>query len=161
MNRRRMSRWERAQENFAKSKAGAWFFVHVASRIDPPLLRASRGKVSIAVGQPVALLTHRGAKSGVERRTPLLYVDDGDRLVFIASNGGSPRHPAWYHNLRAHPEVRILSRKGERAYVAREAEGPEREELWRRANDLYGGYDTYQQRAGDRRIPVIVCEPRS
>ena len=82
-------------------------------------------------------------------------------LVFIASNGGSPRHPAWYHNLRAHPQVRILSRKGERTYVAREAEGPEREELWRRANDLYGGYDTYQERAGMRRIPVMVCEPRS
>jgi hypothetical protein len=97
-------------ERFASSRAGGWFFVNVANRIDPPLLRLSRGRVSIAVGQPVLLLTTRGARTGQPRSTPLLYGSDGDRLVLVASKAGSPQHPAWYRNLKAHPEVEYIVR---------------------------------------------------
>lgn len=157
--RRNLKPWEKLLEGFAASRPGGWFFVNVGNRIDPVLLRLSRGHLSVAVGQPVLLLTARGAKSGKTRATPLVYVTDGDNVVLIASNAGSSRHPAWYHNVRANPGVELLlpGRSGE--YVAREAEGEERRRLWELANDLYAGYDVYQDRAGARPIPVIVLEP--
>lgn len=155
--RRQLKWWERMLERFAASPAGGWFFVEVANRVDPFLLKRTRGRFSVAVGQPVLLLTVKGAKSGQPRETPLLYTTDGDRLVVVASKAGSPSHPAWYHNIRANPTVDILAPRGRSGrYVGHEAEGPERARLWEEANDLYAGYDVYQGRAGERRIPVIV-----
>jgi deazaflavin-dependent oxidoreductase (nitroreductase family) len=156
--RRRQLKWyERQLERFAASPAGGWFFVEVAHRVDPFLLKATKGRFSVAVGQPVLLLKTKGAKSGAVRETPLLYAEDGDRLVAVASKAGSPRHPAWYHNLRANPTVDILAPRGRSGrYVGHEAEGEERARLWEEVNDLYAGYDVYQTRAGSRRIPVVV-----
>jgi deazaflavin-dependent oxidoreductase (nitroreductase family) len=114
--------------------------------------------VSIAIGQPVGLLKTVGAKSGEPRSTPLLYSTRGDDVILVASKAGSPRNPAWYHNARAHPEVELLAPGGRTGrYVAREAEGAERDELWQHSLDTYAGYDTYQERT-DRRIPVVVLE---
>jgi deazaflavin-dependent oxidoreductase (nitroreductase family) len=156
---RQLSRWERLLEGFAKSKVGGAYFVHVGQRIDPPLLKLSRGRFHTAVGYPAALLIHQGAKSGVRRETPLLYIADGDDVVLVASKAGAAKHPAWYHNLRANPECEIFAKDRTGTYVAREAEGEERERLWAIVNDLYAGYDTYQGRAGARRIPVMVLSP--
>ena len=156
---RRLSWPEHQLERFAASRPGGWFFVNVGNRIDPTLLRLSRGHLSTGLGQPVLLLTHRGARSGRERSTPLLYATDGDDLVLIASKAGSRAHPSWYHNLRAHPRVKVLAPGRSGDYVAREAEGTERGRLWEKAVDLYSGYDIYQGRAGARRIPVIVLSP--
>jgi deazaflavin-dependent oxidoreductase (nitroreductase family) len=81
------------------------------------------------------------------------------RIVLIASKAGAERHPAWYHNLIAHPEVGFTGHDGRHGrFRAREAQGPERDALWALANDLYAGYEDYQQRTGGRRIPVIVLE---
>jgi len=100
------------------------------------------------------------SKSGLPRQTPLLFASDGDDILLLASNAGSARHPAWYHNLRANPQVEVIAPGGRSGrYVAREADGPERERLWEIAADLYAGYDVYQGRAGDRRIPVMVLSP--
>jgi deazaflavin-dependent oxidoreductase (nitroreductase family) len=111
------------------------------------------------LGEPVGLLGTVGAKSGQKRETPLLYLDDGERVVLVASKAGAARHPSWLHNLRANPRVSFLRRGGHRGtYVAREADGAERDELWARVNDLYAGYDTYQGRTA-RRIPVVVLDP--
>jgi deazaflavin-dependent oxidoreductase (nitroreductase family) len=118
----------------------------------------SNGRLSISIGQPVLLLTTRGAKSGDPRSAPLLYALDGDRIVLIASKAGNPRHPSWYHNLKAHPDVDVKAKGRSGRYRAREADGEERARLWGIANDLYRGYDVYQERAGGRRIPVIVLE---
>jgi deazaflavin-dependent oxidoreductase (nitroreductase family) len=109
---------------------------------------------------PSGLLVCRGARSGAERRVPLVYVPLPDeRIVLIGSNGGAPRNPAWVHNLRAHPDgVRFAARGGERAYRAREVDGEERREMWDRAVRQYVGYGTYQERTS-RRIPVFVLEP--
>lgn len=96
---------------------------------------------------------------GQERRTPLTFLPDGDAIVLVASKAGSEKHPAWYHNLRANPEVRFLAKGRERAYRAHDAEGAERDRLWAAVNDLYAGYETYQGRTGGRRIPVVVLEP--
>ena len=142
------------------TKAGAWFFLNVANRADPFLMRRTNGRVMTAPGSPVLLLHHVGAKSGRERTTPLLYFTDGDDVVIVASNGGAPRHPAWLHNLRAHPEVRLSTDGRPEPYVAREAAGEERERLWRAACGMYPGFAVYQERAASRRIPVVVCSPK-
>jgi deazaflavin-dependent oxidoreductase (nitroreductase family) len=159
MARGRKSRFQRQVERFPSTRAGGWFVVNVANRIDPALQRLSRGRLSIAVGQPVLLLTTRGARTGRSRSAPLLYGTDGERLVLVASKAGSPRHPAWYRNLKANPEVRVIASGRSGRYRAREAEGEERERLWDSAVELYSGYDVYQGRAGARRIPVVVLEP--
>lgn len=151
--------WERAMTAFAASRPGGWMFVNVFNRIDPMLLRLSGGRLSVAVGQPVLLLTTTGARSGQRRQSPLLYSTDGKRIVLVASKAGSPRHPAWYHNVMAHPDVDVLAPGRSGRYRAREAQGEERERLWRQVNELYSGYDAYQERAGERRIPVVVLEP--
>jgi deazaflavin-dependent oxidoreductase (nitroreductase family) len=117
--------------------------------------------VSTAIGQQVLVVETIGAKSGQARRIPLVYVTEGDAIVLIASKGGAPKHPAWYHNLKANPEVRIWAKGRSGRYRAREAEGDERERLWGKAVDYYEGYAVYQQRTGGRRIPVMVLEPVS
>lgn len=155
-----MTRLDRALEGFAKSKAGGWWFINVAPHLDRPLMALSRGRVSTALGQPICIVFTRGARSGKERRTPLLYAEDGENLVLTASKAGARSHPAWYHNLKANPDVEVL-RKGRREpRRAREAAGAERERLWELVNDLYAGYDVYQSRAGERTIPVMVLQPR-
>ena len=157
---RRLHRGEEAVERCASSRVGAWLFLHVFHRIDTRLLALSRGRLSVAVGAPVGMLDAAGARSGRMRRTPLLYSADGDRVVLIASNGGAQRHPGWYHNVRANPDVAFLTRDGvRRACRASVAHGPERERLWLLATDVYNGYTAYQLRARPREIPVVVLEP--
>lgn len=160
--RRQLNALERRAESFIRSKPGAWFYIHVANPIDRMLLKHSGGRVHITVGQQVGLLETIGARSGEPRTTPLLYLRDGDRVVLIASMGGAPHHPAWLHNLRAEQHVRFTAPGGLTGrYVAREAEGAERERLWEEAVDYYAGYLSYRERAGSRVIPVVVLEPAS
>jgi len=142
-----------------KTRSGTWVAIHIGQRIDPYLMRATRGRVRISFTAPTILLTHTGARSGTRRTTPLLYFTEGDKVVLIASKGGAPQHPGWYHNLKAHPEVEASSDGRSERYVAREAEGAERERLWQLATKLYSGYEEYQARATNRRIPVIVLDP--
>jgi deazaflavin-dependent oxidoreductase (nitroreductase family) len=157
--RRQLSWWERSLENFARSRVGGWYFVNVAMRVDRVLLPLSGGRLSTGVGQNVLLLETVGAKSGQVRKTPLVYLKDGERVVLIGSKAGAPRHPAWVHNLRANPRAKVLAPGRSGDYVAHEAEGEERARLWADAVDYYAGYATYQERAGERRIPVVVLEP--
>lgn len=123
--------------------------------------RATGGRVGHTLpGLPtMLLLDHVGARSGRRRTTPLLYVRDGENLAIIASKGGFPRHPAWFHNLRAHPETTVQVGRERLAVRARVATGEERERLWRLAVAAYGTYRDYQART-DREIPVVVLEPR-
>lgn len=158
---RQLAWWERGLEGFAQTRLGGWIAVHIGNRVDRRLLKWSNGRVGIFIGQSVGLLFVRGAKSGELRETPLLYTPDGNRILLVASNAGSTLHPAWYHNVRANPDVEFLPRGGPRAsYHARELEGTEREDAWAKVNDMYTGYDTYQERTGGRRIPVIALERR-
>ena len=143
---------------FVASPPGAWLYLNVIPVIDRPLLRLTGGRLSVSVGQPVLLLESTGAKSGMKRETPLVYTADGDRVVLIASAGGSPKHPAWYHNIKANPECEITLGGRKRRCIAREAEGEERGKLWAAAVDGYPGFETYQERAGNRRIPVMIIE---
>jgi len=152
-----MIRWAM---RLASTRLGGWFFITVAPPIDRLLLRLSKGRFSMGGAAPILLLTTTGAKSGQPRSTPLLYRPDGDRFVLIASKGGAPSHPAWYHNLRAHPRATVLVGGREIPCTAHEAEGEERQRLWKLAADFNPGYDVYQSRAG-RRIPVMVLAPEA
>jgi deazaflavin-dependent oxidoreductase (nitroreductase family) len=100
-----------------------------------------------------------GARSGEPRTTPLVYLPDRQRIVLIASNGGNPNNPAWYYNLKKNPRAKVLIAGHEAEYIAHEASGQEREQLWRRAAQMYAGYDTYQARANQRIIPVVILSP--
>jgi deazaflavin-dependent oxidoreductase (nitroreductase family) len=108
---------------------------------------------------PMLLLDHVGARSGIERTTPLVYVQDAADLVLVASKGGYPKNPAWFHNLRAHPETTVQVGSSRRAVRARVANPSERERLWPKAVATYSGYEGYQERT-DREIPLVILEPR-
>ena len=145
----------------AASPVGSWWFLKVANPIDRWLVPASKGRLSSAPGENVCVVETIGAKSGQVRKVPLQYAMAGEDIVLIASSGGAPKHPAWYHNLRAHPDVKVWANKGRSGdYTARVATGEERARLWKVATDRYPGYDTYQQRTGGREIPVIALSPR-
>ncbi len=104
---------------------------------------------------PILLLTTTGRKSGRKRTTPLLYYEDGDNAVVIASYGGSPEHPEWYLNLRANPKVEAQIGRETKAMVAEAANAEERARLWPLVTEMYSQYDDYQRRTS-REIPVVV-----
>jgi deazaflavin-dependent oxidoreductase (nitroreductase family) len=152
--------WMSALSWSARQRPVTWFLVNVGNKIDPYLMRVSGGRLKSTFNAPTVLLTHTGAKSGKKRRTPLAYFTDGeDDVVLIASRGGHRNHPSWYFNLIANPEVELWTKGGGGRYRAREAKGKQRERLWELATGFYPGFARYQERAGDRRIPVIVCSP--
>ena len=109
-------------------------------------------------GLPVVVITNVGASSGKLRKTPLMRVEHEGRYCAIASQGGAPKHPAWYANFLAHPLVELQDGPVRRDYVAREVDGEEREQWWERAVAAFPPYAEYQRKT-DRRIPVLVLEP--
>jgi deazaflavin-dependent oxidoreductase (nitroreductase family) len=144
---------------FARTQFGGWLFINVFPAIDRRLIPVTRGRAKVAMGQPILLLHTRGARSGQPRTTPLLYTPHADGFVIVASKAGAEHHPAWYHNLRAHPDVVSVEIGGRHIQVRpRVAEGAERMELWQRVNDNYNGYESYQGRTGGRVIPVVLLE---
>jgi deazaflavin-dependent oxidoreductase (nitroreductase family) len=141
------------------SRPGSWFYVNVAPHLDRGLLRLTGGRLTTAGRGRVGFLVVRGARSGVERTTPLVWTPDGDDVLLVASRGGDVKHPAWYRNAVANPDVRFSIDGVERSYRARTATPEERPRLWELVNGRYAGYDVYQRRAGGREIPVVVLEP--
>ena len=109
-------------------------------------------------GMPVLLLTTTGRKSGRKRATPLSHQRDGDSYVLIASNGGHDNHPAWYLNLRSHPDAEILIGREKTRVRAETANDEERERLYKQAADIFPGYAEYQQET-KRKIPVVILRP--
>ena len=133
-------------------------FLRVAGAIHNAVYRLGGGKVAGRMGKaPVLLLSVTGRKSGKRRTMPLLYGRDGDNYVLIASVGGAPKHPAWYHNLKGQEAEILVGRKRLRVR-AREAEGEERDRLWAHMVALFPNYAEYQTKT-ERRIPVVVLEP--
>ena len=109
-------------------------------------------------GRPIVVLTSVGARTGRLRKTPLMRVEHQGLYAVVASLGGAPRHPAWYHNLKAHPRVELQDGAVKRDYVAREVTGDEKGVWWERAVEAWPDYARYQQRTM-REIPVFVLEP--
>ena len=133
----------------------------IMSRLNTWAFRASGGRLggTFLYGAPVMLVTTIGRKTGERRTTPLLYLREGDALVTVASKGGSARHPGWYRNLLADPEVEVQIGGERRTMRARTASDEEKRRLWPRLTAMYPPYDGYQART-DRDIPVVVLEPR-
>lgn len=133
---------------------------HVASA-HAAVYRASDGRLGHKMPgiAPMLLLDHVGARSGRRRTTPLVYTADGDNLVIVASKGGHPRNPAWYHNLMAHPQTTVRVGREVRPVRARVASAAERERLWPLVVGTYRPYETYQRRTA-RQIPLVVLERR-
>ncbi|GAA5155736.1 nitroreductase family deazaflavin-dependent oxidoreductase [Pseudonocardia eucalypti] len=111
------------------------------------------------LGSPIVLLTLRGAKSGKLRYTPVMRVEHNGSYAVVASKGGAPEHPTWYHNIKAHPEFPLQDKDVKKDYVAREVEGAERAEWWERAVAAFPSYAEYQTKT-DRQIPVFVLDPK-
>ena len=137
--------------------------VRVAMRLASPLhrrlYRATGGRVGRRVrGMPILLLTTTGRKTGRPRTWPVVYLEDGDDLVVVASAGGMPTHPAWYLNLRDHPEVTVRLGNRTRTVRAATARPEERARLWARItrqNPLFAGF----QAGVEREIPVVILRP--
>jgi deazaflavin-dependent oxidoreductase (nitroreductase family) len=158
------SRLQRILQHLPASQLGAWTFARTLHPLDRLLLRLSHGRVSVPgvlTGLPVIMLTTIGAKSGKLRTVPVVGLSDGDKVVVIASNYGQAHHPAWYYNLRAHPEVTLDLPGRTGTYLAREATPTEWQTYWHRAADLYIGFPAYQQRTHGRAIPIIVLTPQT
>jgi deazaflavin-dependent oxidoreductase (nitroreductase family) len=144
------------------SSSPVWKAVNGFTRLHTAAYRALGGRFVGRVGRaPMLLLHHKGAKSGTERVTPLIYLEDGPRLVVVASKGGTDRHPAWFHNLMAHPDTTVEVGRERRPVRARTATPEERERLWPRAVEIYGAYEDYRRQADEvgREIPIVVLDP--
>ncbi|MCA1008429.1 nitroreductase family deazaflavin-dependent oxidoreductase [Rhodococcus hoagii] len=135
------------------------------SKTNVKLYRATGGRLggkwrvgsAFPWGIPVCLLTTTGRKSGQPRISPLLFLEDGDRVVLVASQGGLPKNPMWYLNIRTNPDVTIQIKSRIRKMRARVATDEERAELWPRLVAMYADFDNYQSWT-DRQIPVVICE---
>jgi len=124
------------------------------------LYKMSGGKIFGTLGgSPVVLVTMTGAKTGKIRTIPLIHIPRGDDVILIASQGGMPKHPAWYHNLMAHPDVEIQVGAEKRKMHVRQASDAEKAEVWPLAVSIYKDFDLYQSRT-DRNIPVLILSPR-
>jgi deazaflavin-dependent oxidoreductase (nitroreductase family) len=109
-------------------------------------------------GKPVILLTTIGAKTGKVRKTPLMRVEHNGEYAVVASLGGAPKHPVWYHNIKAHPQVELQDGEAAKDYEAREVFGDEKAVWWERAVEAWPDYAEYQTKT-DRQIPVFVLTP--
>lgn len=110
-------------------------------------------------GRPVIILTTVGAKTGLVRKTPLMRIEHDGSYAVVASMGGAPKHPVWYHNILANPDVELQDGATRKQYVAHEATGEEKAVWWARATQTWPDYDTYQTKT-DREIPLFVLTPR-
>jgi deazaflavin-dependent oxidoreductase (nitroreductase family) len=134
--------------------------LRAGGKLNVPLYRLTRGRVGGRVGRaPVLLLTTIGRRSGEPRTTPLVYLEDGERVVVVGSNAGNARPPAWALNLRANPDAEVEVGAERRPVRARVAEGAEHDDLWRRTNEQYSGFDAYRERT-TREINLFILEPR-
>lgn len=133
--------------------------VHLVWRVDPHLMRLTRGRLGLGLTMPTALLETRGARSGAARRNAVIYFHDGDRVTIVASKLGLPEHPAWFHNLRADPDVSFGGVPMRATVIEDESE---RRRLWTLADRVFAPYAAYRREAAkaNREIPIVQLTPR-
>jgi deazaflavin-dependent oxidoreductase (nitroreductase family) len=148
----------RAFVAFLGTGVASWLSIHVVWKLDPHLLRLTRGRLGMGLMLPTALLETRGARSGKPRGNGVIYFHDGDRVTVIASKLGAPEHPAWFHNARANPDVVFGGEPYRTEVVTDEAE---RDRLWGLADQVFPPYATYRERAAKvgRTIPILQLVP--
>jgi deazaflavin-dependent oxidoreductase (nitroreductase family) len=138
------------------------FFAPRVHRLDKTILKLTRGKFTLSeiLGWNIIQLTTLGAQTGQPRTMPLIGLFAGEKIALIASSFGRKHNPAWYYNLKAHPECQVQSSQRTGTYIAREAEGDEYKKYWQLGISYYEGYEKYKERASHRHIPVMVLEPK-
>jgi deazaflavin-dependent oxidoreductase (nitroreductase family) len=141
------------------TRPGRFISRHALWKLDPILLHASRGRVSTAFPVRTALLETRGAKTAETRRHAVIYFHDGEQVTIVASHAGYPRHPAWFHNLRAHPDVTLGPTPMRARVVTEEAD---RQRLWTLADRVFPPYAKYRRHAASagRTIPIVQLSRR-
>jgi deazaflavin-dependent oxidoreductase (nitroreductase family) len=145
---------------FAATRFARFISRHVAWKIDPYLLRATRGRLATTLMFPTAVLETHGSKSGERRRNAVIYFNDANEIIIVASNAGNSRHPAWYHNLRAHPNVTFGGIPMRATVVDDETE---RERLWVLADHVFPAFARYRRDAAkvNRTIPIVQLIQRA
>ncbi len=150
--------FSRIGTNASSSALGGILYHVVCRRIDTVLIPLSKGRLSMGPPGRTVLITTTGARSGKPRKASLAFMWQGDQMVIIASKGGAPHHPGWYHNLKADPRVVVQYRGAIEDRVAREAAGEERDKLFKTMSTTFSNFSAYQARATNRKIPVMVLE---
>jgi deazaflavin-dependent oxidoreductase (nitroreductase family) len=152
-------RFSRAIAAFSATRLGRFLSATVLWKLDPYLLRATGSRLGMGLVLPTALLETRGAKSGALRRNGVIYFHDGDVVTIVASKAGADHHPAWFHNLVAHPDVVLAGIPMHATVVVDEAE---RRRLWALADRVFAPYATYRRDAAEagRTIPIIQLTAR-
>lgn len=150
----------RAYAALANTRLGRFLSVHLVWKVDPYLMRATRGRIGMGLVLPTALLETRGARSGALRRNVVVYFHDGDRVTIVASKLGLPEHPAWFHNLRVNPDVSFGGIPMRATVVGDEVE---RRRLWGLADRVFVPYAAYRREAAKagREIPIVQLSARS
>jgi deazaflavin-dependent oxidoreductase (nitroreductase family) len=164
MDQQSYSPFQTLIQKFASTLPGAWFFAHTAHHLDKLFLKLSGGRttlVHVVSGLPAMMITTIGAKTGLPRTLPLVYIrniENPSQLAIVASNLGQHHLPGWYYNLKAHPQAECMVDGQVQTYVAREVFDEEYARFWRYTLETYYGYRMYQQHAG-RHIPIFVLTP--
>lgn len=155
----RPGRFARLYASLATSRVSRFISRHIGWKLDPLLLRVTRGRLATTLIFPTAVLETQGAKSGIPRRNAVIYFNDGDRVTIAASNAGGPRDPAWYYNLRANPSVTFGRVPMDATVMTDQAET---ERLWRLADNVFPAYAAYRLEAAKvgRTIPIIQLVAR-
>jgi deazaflavin-dependent oxidoreductase (nitroreductase family) len=145
----------RAYARFSTSRLGLFLSRHIAWKLDPHLLRLTRGRFGMTLTIPSGVLETRGAKSGLLRRNAVIYFHDGDRVTIVASQAGAPHHPNWFHNLSANPDVTFGGIPMRATVVTDEAE---RTRLWGLADRVFPPFARYRRQT-EREIPIVQLSP--
>jgi deazaflavin-dependent oxidoreductase (nitroreductase family) len=153
------SLFSRAFAAFSATRLGRLLSAKVVWKLDPHLLRATRGRLGMGFVLPTALLETRGARSGAVRRNAVIYFHDANRVTIVASKAGADKHPAWFHNLRANPDVTFGGIPMRATVVSDEAE---RERIWVLADRVFAPYAAYRREAAqvNRTIPIVQLTAR-
>jgi deazaflavin-dependent oxidoreductase (nitroreductase family) len=156
---RRPGWFNRLYAALANTALGRFMSEHVVWKVDPHLMRLTRGRLGMGLAMPTALLETRGAKSGAVRRNVVIYFHDGERPTIVASKLGLPQHPAWFHNLEANPDVSFGEIPMRATVVTDEAE---RRRLWALADRVFAPYAAYRREAAkaNREIPIVQLSER-
>jgi deazaflavin-dependent oxidoreductase (nitroreductase family) len=146
----------------AATRPMTWLYIRIQQRMDRLVYRVTRGRTtasSLLSGLPVVMLTTTGGRTGQPRTVPVLAFPDADRLIVVASNYGRSSYPAWYHNLQTYPRATVTVDRVTDDVEVHELTGDERDRWFEYAARVYPGFLTYQQRASNRRIPVLRLDP--
>lgn len=156
--------FHRVMRRFASTPVGVAMLRPTAHHLDRLVTKATGGRASfagIATGVPPVMLTTTGAKSGQPRTVAVYGIPHPDGVALIASNFGGAKHPAWYHNLKAHPQATVTIGRDTWCATARLATPAERDDIWAKGLEIYPGWRKYESRAGDRHIEAFVLSRES